>query len=132
MRLQMKLSRPAVLSFNEFKRIVYGDPNIKVTNGYVLGAAYNTLIPKLSTIDWKQVDKKHIENVTNSNDKSISGVHTTLNIESSILNGIEKIQKDFLEIFNTKRIHKSFVVKLVMFAAILERNNDLPEIDETK
>ncbi|MDA2407151.1 hypothetical protein CN681_12895 [Bacillus toyonensis] len=120
MRVKIKLSRHTVIAFQEFKKLLYGDPDMKVTNGYVLGAAFKSLESSLSSINWEEIDKSPIPNVTDNNDKSIVGVDTTLNIESSILKGIEKLQKDFLNIFKAKRIHKSYVVKLIMYAAILQ------------
>ena len=125
----MKLSRPTVIAFNEFKRIVYGDPNIKITSGYVLGAAYNLIKEEIDDIDWNKVNKKENQIVDNSLDKSITNIHTTLNIESSVLEGINKLQERLLSDPQAKRIHKSFVVKLVMFAALLKSIDDLPKIE---
>lgn len=124
MRVKIKLSRHTVIAFQEYKKLIYGDPDIKVTSGYVLGAAFKSLESSLSSIKWDEIDKSPIPNVSDNNDKSIVGVDTTLNIESSILKGIEKLQKDFLNIFKTKRIHKSYVVKLIMYAAILQHNSN--------
>ena len=36
MRVKIKLSRHTVIAFQEFKKLLYGDPDMKVTNGYVL------------------------------------------------------------------------------------------------
>lgn len=127
MRLQMKLSKSTVIAFNEFKRQIYGDPNIKITNGYVVGAAYNMIKDELINIDWEEVKNKESEIISESHDKSAKGVHTTLNIEISIVKGINKLQNAFLTEFTTTRIHRSFVVKLIMFAALLQHNNQLPK-----
>ncbi|RFU64454.1 hypothetical protein [Bacillus sp. V59.32b] len=127
MRIQMKLSKATVIAFNEFKRKIYGDPNIEITNGYVLGAAYNLIKEELENIDWEEVKNRESEIVRESQDKSVEGVHTTLNIDSAISEGINKLQNAFLNEFKTTRIHRSFVVKLVMFATLLHHNNELPK-----
>lgn len=124
MRVKIKLSRHTVIAFQEFKKLTYGDPNIKVTNGYVLGVAVKSLKPYFPLINWKDVSDGSIPNVTDNNDNSIVGVDTTLNIETEILKEIEKLQKEFLNIFKTKRIHKSYVVKLIMYAAILQHSDN--------
>lgn len=122
MRVQMKLSRTTVLAFNEFKRLVYGDPHITITNGYVLGVAYNSIKTKLSTFNWKDINEANIPNVTVNGDKNVEGVKTTLNIEQSIMKGVEELQKKLKEELGGKRIHRAFVVKLIMFAAIINHD----------
>ena len=121
----MKLSRTTVLAFNEFKRLKYDDPNIRITNGYLLGVAYKSLIPVLSSIEWEQIVNEPIQNVTVNEDQTVEGVKTTLNLEQTVLDGIESLQKEFLTVFKAKRIHKAFVVKMVMLAAIKKINDDL-------
>ncbi|GIO28063.1 hypothetical protein [Ornithinibacillus bavariensis] len=125
MRIKIKLSRSTVLAFQEYKRLTYGDPNITVTNGYVLGSAFKSIQPDLPSIKWEKVNASPIPNVTDNNDKSIVGVDTTLNIDKSVLDGIDELQRKFLAVFGTKRVYRAFVVKLVIYAAILKQNNML-------
>lgn len=126
MRVQMQFSRETVLAFNEFKRLKYGDANITITNGYVLGVAYESIKSRLSTMVWKDINNADIPNVTVDGDKSVEGVKSTLNIEQAVLDGIEQIQKDIKKEFGGKRIHRAFAVKLIMFAAIIyhDGNNE--------
>lgn len=125
MRIKMKLSRLTVLAFQEYKRLTYGDPNITVTNGYVLGSAFKYIQPDLISINWEEINASHIPNVTDNVDKSIVGVDTTLNVDKSVSDGIDDLQRKFLTVFGTKRVYRAFVVKLVIYAAILKQNNKL-------
>lgn len=127
MRVKMKFGKSTVIAFNEFKKQFYKDENIEITNGYVLKVAYTLLIEnELDNIDWVRVNKKESEIVRRSNVESVEGVHTTLTIESDILEGINKLQNDFKTEFKTTRVYRSFVVKLIMFAALLHLNDELP------
>ena len=120
MRIQMRLSRPAVVAMQEYKIIKFGDPNAKVTSGYLVGMAWKCIKPKLSQIDWKKVNTIKIPNVTDNTDNSLEGLQTALNLEASVLQDIEELQRQFIGIFGTKKIFKPFVIKLILFAALLE------------
>ena len=133
MRLKIQLSRPTLLAFKEFKRLVYFDENLNATNGYILGIALKEILPIISSsnsienldqinhIDWIKLSKASIPNVTVSNDNKIVRTRTTLTIEQSVYDTLKELQNLFLDIFDTKRIYTSFVVKMILFAAITNR-----------
>ncbi len=125
MRIQMRLSRPAVVAMREYKKIKFADPEAKVTNGYLIGMAFKSIKSELPQIDWIKVNSIAIPNVTENNDKSLDSLQTALNIEATILQDIEELQRDFMSIFETKKMFKPFVIKLILFAAILKENNAL-------
>ncbi|MBP2100734.1 hypothetical protein [Enterococcus rivorum] len=117
----MKLSRDAMLAIQEIKNLEFSDPNITITNGYVVGVAYNRI--KNKQVDWNKVATSNIPGVSNNPSSDIKSVKTTLNLEQNILDGIKEIQNSFFSIFNLKRVHKAYVVKMILFAAILDYNN---------
>lgn len=130
MRIQMRLSRPTVVAIQEYKQIKFADPKAKVTNGYLLGMAYKAIQNDLDRIDWQAINSMDIPNVTNNYDYSISDLQTALNLEAAVLDGIEKLQKNFMNCFTTKRMYKPFVIKLILFAAILKENGKLTLLNE--
>ena len=125
MRIQMRLSRPTVAAIQEYKQIKFADPKAKITNGYLVGMAYKAIQDELSRIDWQAINSMDIPNVTKNYDNSITDLQTALNLEATILSGIEKLQKDFMSVFSTKKMFKPFVVKLILFAAILKEKDNL-------
>lgn len=125
MRIQMRLSRPTVVAMQEYKRIKFADPEAKVTNGYLIGMAFKSIKNELPRIDWIKINSITIPNVTENNDKSLDSLQTALNIEAAILQDIEELQRTFMNVFETKKMFKPFVIKLIMFAAILKENNSL-------
>ncbi len=121
MRIQMRLSRDTVLAMQQYKIIMFNDPYARVTLGYLVGMAYKEIENKINTIDWKTLNTSNIIGVTGNNDENITGLQTALNLEQSVIYGIERLRKCFIDVFNTKRIYKPFVIKLILFAAISEK-----------
>lgn len=127
----MRLSRPAVVAMQEYKKIKFADPDAKVTNGYLIGMAFKSIKHELTQIDWIKTNSITIPNVTENNDESLDSLQTALNIEASILQDIEELQRDFMIVFGTKKMFKPFVIKLILFAAILKEQNILVLKEET-
>lgn len=123
MRIQMQLGRETMIAMNELKILLYGDEDIPVTQGYLFSKAFQRIKDK--KISWQKIAVGNIPNVTNNLNSEIVGVKTTLNLEKDVVEGITELQKVFKEVFSAKRIHKAFVVKLVLFAAILECHDEL-------
>ena len=132
MRIQMRLSRPTVVAIQEYKQIKFADPKAKITNGYLVGMAYKAIQNDLGRIDWKAINSMGISNVTiNYDDNSISDLQTALNLEEAVLNGIENLQNKFMNnVFQTKRMFRPFVIKLILFAAILKEKGNLTLLKE--
>lgn len=132
MRIQMRLSRPTVVAIQEYKQIKFADPKAKITNGYLVGMAYKAIQNDLDRIDWKAINSMGISNVTiNYDDNSISDLQTALNLEEAVLNGIENLQNKFMNnVFQTKRMFRPFVIKLILFAAILKEKGNLTLLKE--
>lgn len=128
----MRLSRPTVVAIQEYKQIKFADPKAKITNGYLVGMAYKAIQNDLDRIDWKAINSMGISNVTiNYDDNSISDLQTALNLEEAVLNGIENLQNKFMNnVFQTKRMFRPFVIKLILFAAILKEKGNLTLLKE--
>ena len=130
MRIQMRLSRPTVAAIQEYKQIKFADPKAKITNGYLVGMAYKAIQNDLDRIDWQAINSMDIPNVTKNYDDSISDLQTALNLEAAVLDGIEKLQNKFMSVFSTKKMFKPFVIKLILFAAILKETDNLTLLKE--
>ena len=126
----MRLSRPTVVAIQEYKQIKFADPNAKITNGYLVGMAYKAIQSDLDRIDWQAINSMDIPNVTKNYDESISDLQTALNLEVTVLEGIEKLQNKFMSVFSTKKMFKPFVIKLILFAAILKETDNLTLLKE--
>ena len=130
MRIQMRLSRPTVVAIQEYKQIKFADPKAKITNGYLVGMAYKAIQNDLDRINWQAINSDIPKFTINYDDNSISDLQTALNLEATVLDGIEKLQIKFRDVFYTKRIFKPFVIKLILFAAILKETGKLTLLKE--
>lgn len=128
MRIQMHMSRDAKLALREVKRLEYGDTHIEITNAYLVGVAYKRI--KDRPIDWLEVATANVPNVTDDTTSSIQAVKTTLNLELSVDEGITALQTELNTVFDNKRVHRSFVVKLVLLAFVLDKEGLLPLLED--
>lgn len=123
-RLKIRLNRLTILAFKEFKRLKYGDSEIPVSDSYVVTEAYKTILPKIEKIQWNEINKAIIPNVSDNNDFPVTSLPTTLSLESDILLGLRNLQRKMADVAQS-RIFFSFVVKVVMYAAILDIHSQL-------
>lgn len=125
MRVKVRLGRDSVIALNEVKSILFENVNTRVTNGYIIGKAWNKIVSNKDRIDWYKVGTEKISSIADNKDSSIVGVQTTLNLEESILDSIKEFQyslsQEYKEIY-----YFPYVVKLILFAVILEQNGKLP------
>lgn len=123
-RIKIRLNRLTVLSFKEFKKLKYGDSEIPVSDSYVVTEAYKMICPKIEKIRWGEIDKAIIPNVSNNRDFPVTSLPTTLSLESDVSLGLRNLQRKMVEVAQS-RVFFSFVVKVVMYAAILEFHGQL-------
>lgn len=125
-RLGIKLNRDTVVAFNEFKQKLYGSSEIPVSESFLLEEAYKKIAPviKDKQIDWDSLNSDRIPNINNEKYQNVALLHTTLTLNQDIYSSINNIQKEMHQVTG-KRIFFSFIVKLVMFAAVLEQDGQL-------
>lgn len=124
MRVRMHIGRDTILAMREVKRLAYSDPELVVQNGYLVGLALKHIDGR--PVNWKAVANSVVPNVSDDTKTKVEGVQTTLNLETSVNAGIDRIHQEFREIYGKKRIQKGFVVKCILFAYILSQLDRLP------
>lgn len=125
MRIKVRLSRDSVIALNEVKNILFGEINSRVTNGYIIGKSWSFISLKKDIIDWHKVSSEKIPIIVDNEDTSIVGVQTTLNLEKSILDSIKEFQYSLSQ-ENKQMYYFPYIIKLILFAMILENNGKLP------
>lgn len=130
----MKLSRPTLVAFRIFKKLKFGNGDLGIPNGEVLGLAYESIKHKLSSIELDNINQKELMlySLVNTMEKDeqekvekIVGIKTTLKLDEELLECIAVLQDKFKHILGTKRIYKPYVVKVIMLLAIEELNENL-------
>lgn len=121
-RIGIKLNKLTVRALKEFRNHMYGTPDIPVSDSFLIEEAFRKIDKdnKISRIDWFALNDKNlfVPNVTNSNDESVA-LRTTLSIDIEIIAELRKLQNKLIELAGS-RIFLSFVIKLVVLAAVLE------------
>ncbi|HET8322204.1 Uncharacterised protein [Streptococcus pneumoniae] len=130
-RLGIKLSRDSVLGLKEVRRLYLGSPDIPVSDGYLIKVAYKEILNDIDNIDWLELNnsKLKISDISESVDMNATSLRTTLTLDMLVYSGMRDIQLKLREL--TKgRVFFSFVVKLVLFAAILKKKGLLEKFQE--
>lgn len=125
-RIKIRLNRLTILAFKEFKRLKLGDSDIPVSDSYVVTEAYKLILPKVKYIKWDKVNKAVVHNVTDDKEFPVTSLPTTLSLEPDILFGLKNLQQKMIKEAQS-RIFFSFVIKVVMYAAILEIQGKLDD-----
>lgn len=126
MKIQMQISKFNAILLRELKRIY------EEQSGGVLNFKYNGVIKKAwysikdeKNIDWVEINEK-AETFCFKDKEMVSKAttfSTTLNLNSEIIEDIEKLQIEFKTIFDCSRVYKPFVIKLILFKAYLNEIN---------
>lgn len=127
-RLGIKLSRDSVLGLRELKSLLYGSVELPLSDSFIIAEAYKEISDKCKLINWLKLNDKKVKipGVSDNNDSSISSIRTTLALDRNVYEGMQQIQQDMINETNG-RVFFSFVVKLVLFAAILSKKGALEE-----
>ncbi|NKC60594.1 hypothetical protein HED34_11550 [Vagococcus fluvialis] len=127
-RLGIKLSRDSVIALQELKVLMYGTNEIPVSDSFIIGEAYKEILEEINDIDWLKLNDKKIKvpGVTDNNDSPLTSMRTTLALDKNVYDGMKDLQMDMVKKTNG-RVFFSFVVKIVLFAAILSKKGMLKE-----
>lgn len=120
-RIGMKLNRFTVIAFGEYKNEFYGSQEVPISDGYLVSSAYNYIKDDIPKIDWEKVNAAKIPNVTDRTDE-VTNLRTTITIDPVAYEGLRELQAKLVKEVKG-RVFFSYVIKLVMYAALLKKNN---------
>ena len=125
MRIKMLLSSEAEYILQTEKENIKAKEDISVTLGWLVNKATKNIYKYKEDgkkIDWKKVKVFPLK-LSVPKDTDDYECNTTLNLEKTVVEIIEKLQIEFKEIFEAKRIHKAFVVRMILKANYILNNN---------
>lgn len=124
MRTQMRLSQESECILRKEKEKYKGEEDISVTYGWLVNKITKDVFSKdINRIDWYSV-KTHQLKLVDEPKANDCEYNTTLNLENTVLDNIHTMQILFKDIFDASRIHKAFVVRMVLKANYL-MNHDI-------
>lgn len=123
MRIQMRLSQESEHILRNEKQDYLKKEDISVTYGWIVNQITKKMFPLAEKIDWKNVKLFQLKLVDDEKTNDFE-YNTTLNLEQTAVNNIVAMQIMFKDIFKVARVHKAFVVRMVL------RANHLINADE--
>ena len=127
MKLQMQISKFTGLILRELKMIYEEESDGVLTYQYggVIKRAWQSISDK--KIDWEKLNAHTLTHSFEDKDvvKKATVFSTTLNLSNEVCTAIENLQEEFIEIFETARVYKPFVVKLIVFAGLMVAKNKI-------
>lgn len=120
MRIRMRLSRESEWILRQEKQRYKEKEDISVTYGWIVNHITKNIVAQhVQHIDWlaiKACPYSAIQEHTPSDTAADIDFNTTLNLENTVLEYIQQLQILFKEVFSAARIHKAFVVRMILKA----------------
>lgn len=119
MRIQMRLSNESEIILKKEKERIKNEENISVTYGWIVNTITKKIYDRFEEIDWVKIKNTTLKLVDINNANNCEYI-TTLNLEQSVVREIEHLQNyNFKTVFGASRIHKAFVVRMILKADYL-------------
>ncbi|HFI0710649.1 TPA: hypothetical protein ACGO4R_001868 [Streptococcus suis] len=122
-RIRMRFNAQINKAIQEFKLVNFGNKDMPVPDSFILTEAYKKIKSKIELIDWEKISEVNLSTLSQNND-NYTPVNTTLSLDQDTLSGYKELQNKLHSIANS-RIFLSYVVKLVLFSAVLESKGEL-------
>lgn len=124
MRIQMRLNTEAQEILIKEKKLYEEAESVSASYGWIVNRIFKRFskVENIEDVDWEYI-KKYKLNLVNEDSCNKSEYNTTFNIENSVIQMINDFQILFKDVFNAKRIHKAFVVRLVIKADYILSHN---------
>lgn len=127
MKLQMQLSKFTVLVLRELKANYEKESEGVLTYQYggVIKKAWYSISDK--KIDWEKLNESTLSYVFEDKEavSKATVFSTTLNLSTEVNQAILDLQEVFKSTFEAARIYKPFVVKLIVFAGLMQAKGQI-------
>lgn len=121
--VRMRLASESRQILDKLKDDVYNKLGYEVSYSSIVSQAVREYVPKKERIDWIKLKETAIpfSSLKQSNNWEYQ---TSLMLEKDVLILLSELQNFFLDVFQAKRIHRAFCIRLCLKAQFLLSNND--------
>ena len=118
----MRLSSESKIILDKLQNDIYSKQGYEVSYSSIVSQAVRRFVPNKENLDWKQLKETTLKfsSLEQSNNWEYQ---TSFMLERDVLDLIFKLQNYFLEVFQAKRIHRAFCVRLCLKAQFLSNND---------
>lgn len=120
--VRMRLASESKIILDKLQEDVYNKLGYEVSYSSIVSQAVREYVPKKESINWKKLKETAISlSLKQSNNWEYQ---TSFMLEEDVLILLSELQNFFLDVFQAKRIHRAFCVRLCLKAQFLLSDND--------
>lgn len=120
--IRMRLSSESKIILDKLQKDIYSKQGYEVSYSSLVSQAVRQFVPKKDSVDWRQLKETPLKfsSVEQSNNWEYQ---TSFMLEEDVLALLSELQNFFLDVFQAKRIHRAFCVRLCLKAQFLNNSN---------
>ena len=120
--IRMRLSSESKIILDKLQNDIYSKQGYEVSYSSLVSQAVRQFVPKKDSVDWKQLKETTLKfsSLEQSNNWEYQ---TSFMLEEDVLALLSELQNFFLDVFQAKRIHRAFCVRLCLKAQFLSNND---------
>ena len=111
--IRMRLATESKLILDELQRQIFEEIGLEASYSSIVSQAIRKTVPKMHEIDWQSLKKRNLA-LSSPKESNDWDYQTSFMLEKDVLNLISELQNYFLEVFQAKRIHRAFCVRLCL------------------
>ena len=118
----MRLSSESKIILDKLQNDIYSKQGYEVSYSSIVSQAVRQVVPKKDSVDWKELKETTLKfsSLEQSNNWEYQ---TSFMLEQDVLALLSELQNFFLDVFEAKRIHRAFCVRLCLKAQFLSNND---------
>ena len=120
--IRMRLSSESKIILDKLQNDIYSKQRYEVSYSSIVSQAVRQFVPKKDSVDWKQLKETTLKfsSLEQSNNWEYQ---TSFMLEKDVLALLSELQNFFLDVFQARRIHRAFCVRLCLKAQFLSNND---------
>ena len=109
--IRMRLATESKLILDELQQQIFEEIGLEASYSSIVSQAIRKTVPKMHEIDWQALKKRNLV-LSSPKESNDWNYQTSFMLEKDVLDLISELQNYFLEVFQAKRIHRAFCVRL--------------------
>lgn len=120
--IRMRLSSESKIILDKLQNDIYSKQGYEVSYSSLVSQAVRRFVPNKENVEWKQLKETTLKfsSLEQSNNWEYQ---TSFMLEKDVLALLSELQNFFLDVFQAKRIHRAFCVRLCLKAQFLSNND---------
>ena len=120
--IRMRLSSESKMILDKLQKDIYSKQGYEVSYSSLVSQAVRQFVPKKESLNWIQLKETPLKfsSVEQSNNWEYQ---TSFMLEEDVLALLSELRNFFLDVFQAKRIHRAFCVRLCLKAQFLSNSN---------